>query len=117
MATIDYSFFGDLQIYGTSDGGMNFGLIATISGDPNGGQLVTSPPTTGSYSINSEWANISIGIPAGTTQLKFTLTNFCSNNLYLDNITGNNNSVNNGYTFFRKSCMEQVQASSGIRIA
>ena len=97
-APIDYFFFGDLQIFGTSDGGMNFDLIATVSGDPNGGELVTSPPTTNYFiPTNAEWANIAIGIPEGTTQLKFTLTNFCSNNLYLDNITVNDNSVITGY--------------------
>lgn len=116
-APIDYTFFGDLEIYGTSDGGMNFGLIATISGNPNGGQLVTSPPTTNYFiPTNAEWANIAVGIPAGTTQLKFTLTNYCSNNLYLDNITVNNNSVNNGYDASVKAVWSKSKLPLGFGV-
>ncbi len=86
-APYDYGSFDNLEIYGTSDGGMNFGLITTMSGDPIGGELVTSPVNQ-NYFVpdNSEWSGKIVSLPAGTTQLKFAVDNDCSNNLYLDNI-------------------------------
>ena len=98
-APYDYSSFDNLQIYGTSDGGMNFDLITTMSGDPNGGELVTAPPNYGNYFIpeNSMWRSKMTDIPAGTTQLKFAVDNDCSNNLYLDNITVQDSAFINYY--------------------
>ena len=85
-AAFDYSSFDNLEIYGTSDGGNSFGLITTMSGDPATGELPTAPEIQSYFTpSNSEWESKVVSIPAGTTQLKFTVTNDCSNNLYLDN--------------------------------
>lgn len=97
-ASFDNYYYDDLEIYGTSDGGMTFDLIASLSGDPNAGELATAPPTY-NYFVpqNTEWANKIIDLPAGTSQLRFTISNGCSNNLYLDNIAVQNGAVNTQY--------------------
>ena len=82
-----YGIFDNLEIYGTTDGGTSFDLITTMSGDPNGGELVTAPESYNYFvPANSEWVSKIIAIPAGTTQIKFKVNTDCSNNLYVDNI-------------------------------
>ncbi len=91
-------YYDDLEIYGTTDEGMSFQLITSLSGDPNSGELATAPPTV-DYFVpqNTQWANKIINLPAGTSRLRFTINNGCSNNLYLDNITVQNGSVTTQY--------------------
>ena len=97
-APVYVGFFDNLNIYGTTNGGTSFNLITTMSGDPNGGELVTAPPNYYYFTPNnSQWANKTISIPAGTTQLKFAVSNDCSNNLYLDNITVRDTVAGNSY--------------------
>ena len=91
-------YYDDLEIYGTTDEGMSFQLITVLSGDPNSGELATAPATV-EYFVpqNTQWANKIITLPAGTSRLRFTINNGCSNNLYLDNITVQNGAVTTQY--------------------
>ncbi len=97
-ASYDSNSYDNLEIYGTTDGGFTYDLIASLSGDPNAGELSTAPPTY-NYFVpqNTEWANKIINLPAGTSQLRFTISNGCSNNLYLDNIIIQNGAINTQY--------------------
>ncbi|MBK9332680.1 MAG: hypothetical protein IPM96_09855 [Ignavibacteria bacterium] len=97
-AAYTYGSFDNLEIYGTTDGGMNFNLITTMSGDPINGELSTAPVNQNYFTpSSSEWGSKIVSIPAGTTQLKFSVDNDCSNNLYLDNFIVQDSTPGNLY--------------------
>ena len=97
-AAYDYGSFDNLEIYGTSNGGVSFDLITTMSGNPISGELSTAPVSQNYFTpSNSEWGSKILSIPAGTTQLKFKVDNDCSNNLYLDNIIVQDSTPGNLY--------------------
>ncbi len=91
-------YYDDLQIYGTTNGGISFEQIHSMTGDPNVGELATAPLTYSYFTPdNTQWASNMISIPVGTTQLKFKVSNDCSNNLYIDNIRVQDSTPGNLY--------------------
>ncbi|MEI7897343.1 MAG: hypothetical protein WCJ26_09945 [bacterium] len=76
-----------LELWSSVDNGASYTLLTTLlgglSGPLNTGGATTSPfvPTS------SQWATKNYGLPAGTNKIMFRGISYHGNNLYIDNIT------------------------------
>ncbi|MDD3874986.1 MAG: fibronectin type III domain-containing protein, partial [Bacteroidales bacterium] len=97
--TFDYAYanydttlyYDQLDILTSADGGNTFTLLVNMSGkgELNTGGSSTQPfvPTT------SQWATKQILLPSGTNAIKFRATSGYGNNLYIDNVTVDDNTI------------------------
>jgi hypothetical protein len=85
-ARYDDTYFDQLDIYISSNGGNTYSLLESMSGGPAGTLSTTTPKTNYFVPQPSEWQTKMINLPGGTNKIKFTATSGWGNNLYLDNI-------------------------------
>lgn len=90
--TFDYAYAtysgepDELDIYYSTDGGLNFSLLYEMPGGTNGILNTGGTSTTAFVPTAAQWATKTLTLPTGTNMVAFNAISAYGNNLYLDNI-------------------------------
>lgn len=82
-----------LEIFYSPDAGSTWTSLVLLHGGMNG-ELVTAPPTDDYFAPDSsQWGSMKFALPSGVNRIKFSGISATGNNLYLDKIALERNSI------------------------